>query len=40
MDLSYVSGPSNLDYIISHSAAPELTIQQSRDGYIGFFNNN
>ena len=36
MDLSYVSGPSNLDDILSHNAPPEPTIKRSREGYIGF----
>ena len=36
MDLSYVSGLSNIDDIISHNAPPEPTIKRSREGYIGF----
>ena len=29
MDLSYVSGPSNLDDILSHNTPPEPTIKRS-----------
>ena len=36
MDLSYVSGPSNLDDILSHNTPPAPTIKRSREGYIGF----
>ena len=36
MVLSYVSGPSNLEDMISNNAPSEKTLQQSRDGYIGF----
>ena len=36
MDLSYVSGPSNLDDILTYNAPPEPTLKRSRDGYIGF----
>ena len=36
MDLSFVSGPSNLEDMITNNAPPEKTLQTSRDGYIGF----
>ena len=36
MDLSYVSGPSNLDDILTYNAPPEPSLKRSRDGYIGF----
>ena len=36
MDLSYVSGPSNLDDILTYNAPPEPTLKRSRDCYIGF----
>ena len=34
MDLSYVSGPSNLDDIITHNVPLEPTIKRSQEGYI------
>ena len=36
MDLSFVSGPSNLEDMITNNAPPEKTLKTSRDGYIGF----
>ena len=36
MDLSYVSGPFNLDDIFTYNAPPEPTLKRSWDGYIGF----
>ena len=36
MDLSFVSGPSNLEDMISNNTPPEKTLQQIRVGYIGF----
>ena len=36
MDLSFVSGPSNLEDMITNNAPPEKTLQTSRDSYIGF----
>lgn len=36
MDLSFVSGPSNLTDILKFNAAPQKSINKSRDGYIGF----
>ena len=36
MDLSFVSGPSNLDDVSKCQTTPKITIKQSRDGYIGF----
>ena len=36
MDLLFVSGPSNLDDMMTNNAPPEKTLQQSRGGYIGF----
>ena len=36
MDLAFVSGPSNLEDIRTSSDKPNLTVKQSRDGYIGF----
>ena len=36
MDLSFVSGPSNLNDISKCQTTPKITIKQSRDGYIGF----
>ena len=36
MDLLFVSGPSNLEDMITNNAPPEKTLQTGRDGYIGF----
>ena len=36
MDLSFVSGPSNLEDVSAGADRPNLTVKQSRDGYIGF----
>ena len=36
MDLLFVSGPSNLEDMITNNVSPEKTLQQSRYGYIGF----
>ena len=36
MDLSYVSGPSNLDAVLNEGAKVETNFQTSREGYIGF----
>ena len=36
MDLSFVSGPSNLEDMITNNAPPEKTLTKSHDGYIGY----
>ena len=36
MDLSFVSGPSNLTDMLKFNAALQKSINKSRDGYIGF----
>lgn len=36
MDLSFVSGPSNLEDISASVDKPKFTVKQSRDGYIGY----
>ena len=36
MDLSFVSGPTNLNQVLEEGAKVEKNIQKSREGYIGF----
>ena len=36
MNLSFVSGPLNLEDMITNNAPPEKTLKTSRDSYIGF----
>ena len=36
MDLSFVSGPSNLEDMITCNALPKETVKRSCNGYIGF----
>ena len=36
MDISFVSGPSNLKQILENGTKPNKTIKKSREGYIGF----
>ena len=36
MDLSFVSGPTNLNQVLEEGAKVEKNIQKSRERYIGF----
>ena len=36
MDLSFVSGPFNLEYVSASVNKPKLTVKQSRDRHIEF----